>query len=46
MLRAKIDREAKYGDKVWDELELLKAGSQPPPRVTLLQDAARCRSRT
>jgi succinoglycan biosynthesis transport protein ExoP len=40
MLRAKIDREKKYADKVWDDVELLKAELKSPPRVTLLQEAA------
>jgi capsular exopolysaccharide synthesis family protein len=40
MLRAKIDREKKYADKVWDDVELLKAEVKSPPRVTLLQEAA------
>jgi capsular exopolysaccharide synthesis family protein len=40
MLRAKIDREKHYADKVWDDVELLKAELKSPPRVTLLQEAA------
>jgi capsular exopolysaccharide synthesis family protein len=40
MLRAKIEREKKYADKVWDDVELLKAELKSPPRVTLLQEAA------
>jgi capsular exopolysaccharide synthesis family protein len=40
MLRAQVDRETKYSDKIWDELEILKAELGSPPRVTLLQDAA------
>jgi capsular exopolysaccharide synthesis family protein len=40
MLREKIDREKKLGDRVWDDVELLKAELKSPPRITLLQDAA------
>ncbi len=40
MLRAQIDRETKYSDKIWDELELLRAELGSPPRVRILQEAA------
>jgi capsular exopolysaccharide synthesis family protein len=40
MLRAQVDREAKYSDKIWDELELLRAELGSPPRIRLLQEAA------
>jgi capsular exopolysaccharide synthesis family protein len=40
MLRAQVDRETKYSDKIWDELELLRAELGSPPRVRILQEAA------
>ncbi len=40
MLRAQIDRETNYSNKIWDELELLRAELGSPPRVTILQQAA------
>ncbi len=40
MLRAQVDRETKYSDKIWDELELLRAELGSPPRVQILQEAA------
>jgi capsular exopolysaccharide synthesis family protein len=40
MLRSKILRQEKYADKVWDDVELLRAEQRSPPRVSLLQPAA------
>ncbi len=40
MLRAKIDREKKHADKLWDDAEILRNELKSPPRVTLLQEAA------
>jgi capsular exopolysaccharide synthesis family protein len=40
MLRSQVERETKYSDKIWDELELLRAELGSPPRIRVLQEAA------